>query len=343
MTSFSSSEEALRQQIVDLFREKCSSGASDAVLPLKDIVRETKAEKKTVNRVLHNSPHHFTKMQVSPPFWKCTVDLSQSTTTNPIQASSPAATNIVTSTPEVKTEDSSDVVVSKVAAAVESPSKKEKLKSPVLAALGNSPKPMKALDIAKKIGYQTAGDVNPTLYALREEGKVSKKGQDGWSTEGAVTIPDISSLKLQLDGKPLYTQQEITDPDGRKGILYQEVLTRDYTKPSMTDNATGKDTTDGKYGSTEQHQLDSEMLGLLSSLFDNADQYSQALKIVKLLRESVDKTVEDAEILCELEHDFPNCTRLDYHPILSTLELNNLVKKMEVKGCVNKWKWIAHM
>ena len=78
MASLSESEEALRQRIIDLFKDEYSSVTGDAILPLKDIVHKTKAERKTVNRVLRNSPHHFTKIQDSPPLWKCTgtVDLN---------------------------------------------------------------------------------------------------------------------------------------------------------------------------------------------------------------------------------------------------------------------------
>ena len=52
---------------------------------------------------------------------------------------------------------------------------------------------MKTLEIAKKIGYESTEDidVNPTLYALKEEGKESKGWDGSWSIEGAVSIPDI--------------------------------------------------------------------------------------------------------------------------------------------------------
>ena len=121
--------------------------------------------------MLHNSPHHFIKTQDSPPLWKCTVDLSHSITTIPIQATSSATSSITTPAPKVKTSDSSDVVVSKDSTVNESPSKKEKLKPQVFAALNDSPTSMKPLEIAKKIAYEATGDVNPTLYALKEEGK----------------------------------------------------------------------------------------------------------------------------------------------------------------------------
>ena len=116
MSTLSASEKVLRQKILDLFKEKCRG---DAVLSLKDIMRETKAEKRAINRVLHYSPHHFTKVQDSPPHWKCTVDLGSSKT---IQATGPAVFNVTTSMLKVKTECGNDVV------AVGSPSKKEQLK-----------------------------------------------------------------------------------------------------------------------------------------------------------------------------------------------------------------------
>ncbi|XP_065901556.1 uncharacterized protein [Dysidea avara] len=322
MTSLSVSEEALRQKILDLFKEKCSGNAGGAVIPLKDIVRETKAEKRAINKVLHNSPHHFTKVQDSPPHWKCTVDLGSLKT---VQATDSAASNITTSTPE----DGNDVVVSKEAAAVESPSKKEQLKPQVLAVLNDSPKSMKALEVAKKIGYQTAGDVNPSLYALKEEGKVVKV-QDGWSIEGAVIMPDISPM--MLDEKELFTHEEIPTADGRKEYRLRQVLPEDLTPPRKTGSATGRDTTDGKQAPPE---LNPETLSLLSSMFDDTNQYSQALKIVKLLRESVDKTVDDGDILTDLNYS----TRQEYRPILEALKLNHLVKKIE--GDIIKWKWIA--
>ena len=40
MASLSANEEALQQRIIDLFKDKCSSDAGDAVLPLKNIVRD---------------------------------------------------------------------------------------------------------------------------------------------------------------------------------------------------------------------------------------------------------------------------------------------------------------
>ena len=325
MASLSITEEALREKIVDLFKEKCGSG--DAVLPLKDIVRETKAEKKVINRVLHNSPHHFTKVQDSPPHWKCTVDLSQSTTTSPIQATGPAATNVTTSIPEVKTEDRSDLVVSKVAAADESPSKKEQLKPKVLAVLSDSSTPMKALEIAKKIGFQTAGDVNPTLYALRDEGEVSKKGKDGWAIE---TIPDISPLKL--GEKDLYTHEEIPTADGRKEYRLRQVLPGDLTPPTKTGNTSSRDTTDGKQAPQEMSPI---TLGLLSSLFDSPDQYSQALKIIKLMREAAGKTVDDGDILTKLNYS----TRQEYRHILELLTINGLVQKSKDDYMIT-WKWV---
>ena len=324
MASLSTSEETLRQRIIDLFKDKCSSVAGDAVLPLKDIVRETKAEKKTVNRILHNSPRHFTKIQDSPPHWKCTIDLDI-ITTSPIQVTSPAASNVSTPTSEVKTCDNNDVVVCTDLTGNASPSKKEQLKPRVLAALNDSPTSMKALEIAKKIGYEATGDVNPTLYALREEGKVSK-GKDGsWSIEGAMTIPDISPLKLE--GKDLYTHEEVTTADGRKEFRMRQVLPGDLTKTGTT---TSKDTIDGVQA---PQPLNPELLSLLSSVFDDSAQHSQALRIVKLIREAADQTVDDGDILTELNYS----TRQDYCHILSALELNDLVKKIE--GDITKWKW----
>ncbi|XP_065901552.1 uncharacterized protein [Dysidea avara] len=193
---------------------------------------------------------------------------------------------------------------------------------------------MKAIEVAKKIGYQTASDVNPTLYSLKNKGKVIK-GQDGWSIEGAVMIPGISFMNL--DGKDLYTHEEIANTNGantngRKEHRLRQMLREDLTPPKKSGNATSRDTTDGKQASRE---LNPETLSLLSSMFDDTRQCSQALKIVKLLRESVNKTVDDVDILIKLHYS----TRQEYRHILDMLELNCLVKKIE--GEITKRKWIA--
>ena len=302
MATLSDSEQALKQRIIQLFKEKGapSRDGNSHELLLKDIWNTLKVEKRTVNRILHNSPACFTKVKDSPPLWQCKVD--QTTETSP-------AVNDTPSTATNTSVDAEPDVVVKKKEEVDSPSKKERLKPDVLQVLNTSSVPMTALQIAKTLEYETAGDVNPTLYALRDEEKVTKT-DNRWSIKSSV--PNVASLlaaaqNLHIDATPmkvnqktLYTRED-TCEDGRDIVTFREVLTQDVIpKDTETDGPT---------------------------------EFELALKIVNILKASGDTPLDDADIFTKLGLT----TRLKTRPVLDSLELNGLVEK--ISGEIIHWKW----
>jgi len=330
MATLSDSEQALKQRIIQLFKEKGapSRDGNSHELLLKDIWNTLKVEKRTVNRILHNSPACFTKVKDSPPLWQCKVD--QTTETSP-------AVNDTPSTATNTSVDAEPDVVVKKKEEVDSPSKKERLKPDVLQVLNTSSVPMTALQIAKTLEYETAGDVNPTLYALRDEEKVTKT-DNRWSIKSSV--PNVASLSaaaqnLHIDATPmkvnqktLYTRED-TCEDGRDIVTFREVLTQDVIpKDTETDGSKQPLLTP-----TQPDPIDDEMLSLLSSLFDDPTEFELALKIVNILKASGDTPLDDADIFTKLGLT----TRLKTRPVLDSLELNGLVEK--ISGEIIHWKW----
>ena len=339
------SEEELKQRIIQLFREQGtpSSDGNGLELPLKEIWQPLKVDKKAVNRILHDKHTScFTKIKDSPPLWRYKDEQTATTVTSPSVTPSTAAYAAL----NVSTDTEPNVVVKKkevtADSEADSPSKKEKLKPDILGILKESTAPLTALQIAKKAGYTTAGDVNPTLYALRDEGKVTKI-EDKWTI--ASNTPNVSSLSsatqdlhldnipMQVGGKKLYTKEDVVE-GGRQTHIFREVLTEDVTKkPENSDEVDVSNQT----GSvpTKPGPLDNEMVGLTLSLFDDPNKSELALKIIDILRASGDTPLDDADIFSKLNHS----TRLETRPVLESLELNGLVER--INGDVVKWKWKA--
>lgn len=342
MAELSSSEKELMQRIIQLFREKgtpSSDGSGNSVeLLLKDIVQLLGVEKKTVNRVLHHkSSTCFTKVKESPPLWRCKLDQDSTNVTSPaIDPVSPIRTDGghsigVDAGPE-------DVVVKKKEE-VNSPSKKERLKPDVLGVLNASSSSLAALQIAKKLGYETAGDVNPTLYALKDEGKVTKLDGNKWSIapnvssiSGATAGLHIDKTPMKLGEKALYTKEEVCE-GGKREYRFREVLHEDVAPK----NVEACDETDiskqPPLTSTQPDPIDEEKLAILSSLYDDPAESDLALKIVRMLMASGDTPLDDTDIFTKLNHS----TRFETRPILESLEVNGLVEKID--GEVIQWKW----
>ena len=329
-------EEDLKQRIIQLFRDNGtpSSDGNGVELPLKDIWQPLRVEKRAVNRILHNTPAYFTKIKDSPPLWRYRGDQTATNVTpTAATASLPSTTTNTahsTSTPEP------DVVVKKKEV-VDSPSKKERLKPQVLRVLSVRSVPMTALQIAKEVGCETTGDVNPTLYDLKSEDKVTKL-EDKWTLKSNAS--DVSSLltptrdihldsPMKLDEKPLYTREDVCQ-DGRKEVRFREVLPKDVApkKPEACDEADSS-----KQPFLQADPIDEEMLGVLSSLYDDPTEFDLVVNIVKMLKASGDTPLDDADIFMKLNHTTRELTK----PILESLELNGLVEKID--GAVIKWKW----
>ena len=340
MAAPSSSEEGLKQRIIQLFREKGtpSSDGNSVELLLKDIWRPLGVEKKPVNRILHNTPG-FAKVKDSPPLWQYKLDHTQSTSVT--AATSTASSSTVSDTTQSTSVDAEpDVVVKKKE--VDSPSKKERLKPEVLRVLSASSVPITALQITKEIGYTTAGDVNPTLYALKDEDKV--KLEDGrWTMKS--NVPDASSLSaatqdlhldstpMKLGEKPLFTREDVYQ-NGRKEYRFREVLTEDVVPPRKSEACNETDVSKQPLSASAQPgPIDEEMLGVLSSLFDDPTEFDLVLKIVNMLKASGDTPLDDADIFMKLNHTTREVTK----PILESLEVNGLVEKID--GDVIQWKW----
>ena len=335
--------EELKERIIQLFREQGtpSNDGNGLELPLKDIWQSLNVEKKAVNRILHDRlTRCFTKVKDSPPLWQYKDENAVTTVTSPLVTPSAAAGAAL----NVSTDTQPDVVVKKKEeVTLDSPSKKEKLKPLVLSVLRESTVPLLALQIAKNIDYTTAGDVNPTLYALRDEGKVTKL-EDKWMIPS--TTSNVSSLSaatqdlcldstpMQLDGKKLYTKEDVVQ-DGRHAHIFYEVLTGDV-QPKKSESKDEVDVSNqAGSASTKAGPLDDEMLGLISSLFDDSTESDLALKIVNILRTSGDTPLDDVDIFTKLNYS----TRSETKPILDSLKLNGLVERIE--GDVVKWKWKA--
>ena len=328
--------EELKQRIIKHFRENGtpSNDGNSLELPLKEICKSLNVDKKDVNRILHHT-RCFTRIKISPPLWQYK-DEQTVTTTSPSATSSTAGTTLNTNT-----DTELDVVVKKKEeVTADSPSKKEKLKPDVLEVLSASTVPLSALQIAKKLDYTTAGDVNPTLYALRDEGKVIKG--DKWTiTSNAPNITSLSaatqdlrlhSTAMQLDGKKLYTKKDVVQ-DGRQAHIFCEVLPEDVLpKKSETMDEVDVSKEPG-LASAQPDPLDDEMLGHLSSMYDDPNEFTLALKIVGILKASAGIPLDDADIFMKLNHS----TRSETRPVLDMLELNDLVEKID--GDVLKWKW----
>ena len=334
------SNEELKQRIIQLFREKGtpSNDGSGEELPLKEIWQSLKVEKKAVNKILHDkSTRCFTKLKDSPPLWQYKDEQSATTATSPSATPSTACTALNTST-----DTEPDVVVRKKEEVIcDSPSKKEKLKPDVLEVLSESTVPLSALQIAKKVGHTTAGDVNPTLYALKEDGKVVRI-VDKWTL--ASHTPNVSSLStatqdlcldsnaMQLDGKKLYTKEDVYQ-DGRQTHVFREVLTKDVLPRKSEAMDEVEVSTEPSLASTQPAPLDDEMLGHLSSMYDNPNEFTLALKIVSILKASGGTPLDDADIFTKLNYS----TRSETSPVLESLKLNGLVEK--IHGDIVKWKW----
>ena len=331
------SEEDLKQRIIQLFRENGtpSSDGNSVELPLKEIWQPLRAEKKAVNRILHNTPACFTKIKNSPPLWQYKVDqTTNSVTTTAVTAS--LSTNSIHNTAAA----GPDVVVKKKEeiAIASSPSKKEMLKPQVLRELSASSVPLTALQIAKKVGYETAGDVNPTLYELKGEDKVMKL-DDKWTLKSnasnisplLTTTRDLhlDSTPMKLGEKSLYTREDALQ-DGRREIRFREVLPEDVTpkKPEACDEMDAS-----KRPLLQADPIDEEMLGVLSSLYDDPTEFNLVLRIMNMLKASGDTPLDDADVFMRLNHTTREITK----PILESLELNGLVEKID--GDVIKWKW----
>lgn len=320
----SNGEEELKRRIIQAFIEKGTRIDGNIIeLPLKDICRAVGAEKKAINKILHHTPACFTKVKDSPPLWRYKADQSSTT------AVAGSASNVTVATEP-------DVVVKKKVE-VESPSKKERLKPDILRVLKESSVPMTALQIAKKTGCESAGDVNPTLYALKDEEKVTKSSDNKWTIK--YNIPNMSSLSaatgdlhitpMKLGDKELYTKEEVIE-DGRKEFRFREVLTEDVLPKKVE----ASDETDmSRQPDLASTQLDPEMLALLSSLYDDPGESDLALKIVSLLKASPDTPLDDTDIYTKLGLS----TRLETRPVLDSLVLNGLIERID--GDVIKWKW----
>ena len=329
-----SNEEELKQRIVQLFREKGSpsNDGNGVELPLKEIWQSLKVEKKAVNRILHHT-RCFTKFKDSPPLWQYKDE--QSTTTAATPSTAGTALNTSTNTePDV-------VVRKKEEVTFDSPSKKEELKPGILEILRDRV-PLSALQIAKSLGYTTAGDVNPTLYALKDEGKVIKEGDKWTLTSYAPNVSSLStatqdlyldSTPMQLDGIKLYTKEDKVQ-DGRQEHIFREVLLKDVLKKkseTMDDVDVSKET---GLASTQPAPQDDVILGVLSSLYDDHNnEFDLALQIVNILKASGDTPLDDADIYMKLNFS----TRLETRPVLDNLETYGLVEK--IHGDVVKWKW----
>lgn len=335
-----SNEEELKQRIIQLFREKGtpSNDGSSVELPLKEIWQPLNVEKKAVNRILHHT-RCFTKLKDSPPLWQYKNEQAATTATSP--SATPSTAGIVLNT---STDTEPDVVVrKKEEVTFDSPSKKEKLKPGILEVLRDSTVSLSALQIAKSLGYTTAGDVNPTLYALRDEGKVIKGG-DKWTltsnTSNASSLSTatqdlcLDSDAMQLDGKKLYTKEDVVQ-DGRQAHIFREVLPEDVLKKkseTMDDVDVSKEPAAG-LASTQPAPQDDVILSILSSLQYDHNKFDLALKIINVLKASGDTPLDDADIFMKLDYS----TRLETRPVLDDLETYGLVEKFH--GDVVKWKW----
>ena len=331
--------EELKRRIVQHFRENGtkSSDGKGLELLLKEIWKPLNVEKKAVNRILHNDPC-FSKIKDTPPLWQCKIDQTSTSETSPVK---PFLLSTTTDTPldiSTSSKAEADVVVKKKE--VDSPPKKERLKPDVLRILKDSASPMAALQIAKKIGYGTAGDVNPTLYELRNEDKVIKI-EDKWtmkfnspntSTSSFSTATEglhISSTPLRLGEKPLYTREDVYQ-DGRKETRFREVLPEDVgaKKPA------GYNETDAsEQPLSPSDSIDEELLGVLSSIYSDHAEFDMVVKIVSMLKASGDTPMDDADIFMKLRLKTREITK----PILENLEVNSLVEKID--GNVIQWKW----
>ena len=166
---------------------------------------------------------------------------------------------------------------------------------------------------------------------------VKKKLEDKWTLKSNAS--DVSSLvtptrdlhldstPMKLGEKPLYTREDVYQ-DGRKEFRFREVLPEDVApkKPQACDEA----------DSSKQLQadpIDEEMLGVLSSLYDDPTEFDLVVNIVKMLKASGDTPLDDADIFMKLNHPTRELTK----PILESLEVNGLVEKID--GAVIKWKW----
>ena len=339
MATSSGSEEELKQRIIRLFREKWtpSSDGNSVELPLKEIWQPLDVEKKAVNRILHNTPACFTKIKDSPPLWQYKVDQTSTSVTTPAVNSSLSSTT--TDTAHNTSVDSVPDVVVKKKEEVDSPSKKERLKPDILRVLSASA--MTALQIAKKIGYETAGDVNPTLYDLKGEDKVMKL-DNKWTLKS--NAPNVSSLPMatqdlhlhntpmKLGEKPLYTREPDVCQDGRKEIRFREVLPEDVA-PKKSEACDETDVSKQSPLASTQPNIDEEMLGILQSVYADPTELDLVVKIVSMLKESGDTPLDDADVFMKLKHTTREVTK----PILESLEVNDLVEKID--GDVIKWKW----
>ena len=329
----------LKERVIQLFRKQGtpSNDGNSLELQLKDIWQPLNAERKAVNRILHHTSC-FTKIKDSPPLWQYKDENAVTTVASPLVTPSTvagAALNTSNGTePDV-------VVKKKEEVTLDSPSKKEKLKPLVLGVLRESTVPLSALQIAKNTGHTTAGDVNPTLYALKDEGKVTKL-EDKWtipsntsnvsSISAATQDLRLDSTPMQLDGKKLYMKEDVVQ-DGRHAHVFREVLTGDV-QPKKSESKDEVDVSNqAGSASTKVGPLDDEILSLISSLFDDSTQSDLALKIVNILRTSGDTPLDDVDIFTKLNYS----TRSETKPVLDSLELNGLVERIE--GDVVKWKW----
>lgn len=319
----SNDEGDLKGRIIQAFIEKGTRIDGNIIeLPLKDICRAVGAEKKAINKILHHTPACFTKVKDSPPHWHYKADQSAI-------AIAGSASNVTVATEP-------DVVVKKKVE-VESPSKKERLKPDILRVLRENSESLTALQIAKKTGCESAGDVNPTLYALRDEEKVTKSSDNKWTIK--YNTPNMSSLSaatadlhitpMKLGDKELYTKEEVIE-DGRKEFRFREVLTEDVL-PKKVEASDETDTP--RQPDLASAQPDPEMLSLLSSLYDDPSESDLALKIVGLLKASPDTPLDDTDIYTKLGLS----TRLETRPVLDSLVLNSLIERID--GDVIKWKW----
>ena len=334
MAALSESEE-LKRRIIQHFREKGapSSDGNSLELLLKDIWKSLEAEKKAVNRILHNNPC-FSKIKESPPLWQYKIDQTSTSETTPVKPSLPSTATDTSLDTSTSSEAEADVVGKKKE--VDSPSKKERLKPDVLKILSDSPSPMSALQIAKKIDYETAGDVNPTLYDLKAEDKVMKTEDNKWTMKSNVSSLSmatddlrITSTPMRLGEKPLYTREEVLCQDGRKETRFREVLPEDVgaKKP-----AAYNETDAPEQPLSPLNLIDEELLGVLSSLYSDTE-FDTVIKIVNMLKASGDTPLDDADIFMKLDLKTREITK----PILENLELNGLVEKVD--GDLIQWKW----
>ena len=335
MATLPESEE-LKRRIIQHFREKgaTSSDGKGLELQLGDIWKPLKVERKAVNKILHKDPC-FSKIKESPPLWQYKIDQTSTSETTPVKPSLPSTATDTSLDTSTSSEAEVDVVVKKKE--VDSPSKKERLKPDVLIILRDSPSAMSALQIAKKIGQETAGYVNPTLYDLKGEDKVMKTEDNKWTIKSNVSSLSlatdglrISSAPMRLGEKPLYTREEVLCQDGRKETRFREVLPEDVGSKKP---AAYNETDAPEQPLSPSNLIDEELLGVLSSIYSDHTEFDMVAKIVNMLKASGDTPLDDADIFMKLDLKTREITK----PILENLELNGLVEKVD--GDLIQWKW----